>query len=48
MKKIFTLFALLACFAVQLSAQVEITNLGKVVGKNEVITFNLYDDDANE
>ena len=46
MKKIFTLFALLACFAVQLSAQVEITNLGKVVGKNEVITFNLYDDDA--
>lgn len=46
MKKIFTLFALLACFAVQLSAQVEITNLGKVVGKNEVITFNLYEDDA--
>lgn len=45
MKKIFTLFALLVCFAAQLSAQVEITNLGKVVGKNEDITFNLYDDD---
>ncbi len=45
MKKIFTLFALLICFAAQLSAQVEITNHGKVVEKNEVLTFNLYDDD---
>lgn len=46
MKKIFTLFALLVCFAAQLSAQVEITNHGKVVEKNEVLTFNLYDDEA--
>lgn len=46
MKKIFTLFALLVCFAAQLSAQIEVTNHGKAIEKNEVITFNLYDDDA--
>ena len=46
MKKIFTLFALLICFAAQLSAQIEVTNHGKAIEKNEVITFNLYDDDA--
>lgn len=44
MKKIFTLFALLVCFAAQLSAQIEVTNHGKVVEKNEVLTFNLYED----
>lgn len=44
MKKIFTLFVLLVCFAAQLSAQIEVTNHGKVVEKNEVITFNLYED----
>lgn len=46
MKKIFTLFALLVCFATQLSAQIEVTNHGKIVEKNEVITFNLYDDET--
>ena len=48
MKKIFTLFALLACFAVQLSAQVKITINGKDVdlSQNEKFTFDLYYDDV--
>ncbi len=45
MKKIFTLFALLVCFAAQLSAQIEVTNHGKIVEKNEVLTFNIYEDE---
>lgn len=45
MKKIFTLFALLVCFAAQISAQIEVTNHGKIVEKNEVLTFNIYEDE---
>lgn len=47
MKKIFTLFALLVCFAAQLSAQIKVTINNKEVdlSKTETFTFNLYYDD---
>lgn len=47
MKKIFTLFALLICFAAQLSAQIKVTINNKEVdlSKTETFTYNVYYDE---
>lgn len=45
MKKIFTLIAMVCGFVASASAQITVTNHGKEVGRNEVLTYNLaYDD----
>ena len=49
MKKIFTLIAMVCCFVAQASAQITVTNHGKEVGRNEVLTYNLaYDEILSE
>lgn len=45
MKKIFTLITMVCCFVASASAQITVTNHGKEVGRNEVLTYNLaYDE----